>query len=178
MKDLRRGNTFFKSIPLQKMGIAPLILIVPEIERRVKIGSRIQRRSRVVCYSPSLKQPHPRCADLWESANYVLFCYPLVKLRQFLSPVKDDLGLWVPGIYQVPCSCGRVYIGPTECMIVERCVEHARYIRLKKHDKSGLADHWLTEGHEALYAHSPCSIQENWGLGESNHWIHWNLAGY
>jgi hypothetical protein len=27
-----------------------------------------------------------------------------------LRPVKDDLGLKVPGVYRIPCECGEVYV--------------------------------------------------------------------
>jgi hypothetical protein len=28
-----------------------------------------------------------------------------------LRMVKDDLGLKVPGVYWIPCECGKVYVG-------------------------------------------------------------------
>jgi hypothetical protein len=33
--------------------------------------------------------------------------------RQLLRTVKDDLGLKIPGVYPIPCECGKVYIGQT-----------------------------------------------------------------
>jgi hypothetical protein len=36
---------------------------------------------------------------------------PKKKNIHMLRPVKDDLGLRVPGTYQIPCECRRVYIG-------------------------------------------------------------------
>jgi hypothetical protein len=36
---------------------------------------------------------------------------PPRKIFSHLPPVKDALGLRTPGIYSIPCECGRVYIG-------------------------------------------------------------------
>jgi hypothetical protein len=36
---------------------------------------------------------------------------PPKKVTRFLRPIKDDLGLKTPGIYSIPCKCGRAYIG-------------------------------------------------------------------
>jgi hypothetical protein len=38
---------------------------------------------------------------------------PHMKLSSLLRPVKDQLGLRTPGVYRIPCECGRVYIGQT-----------------------------------------------------------------
>jgi hypothetical protein len=39
--------------------------------------------------------------------------WPHMKLFSLLRPVKDHLGLRTPGVYRIPCECGRVYIGQT-----------------------------------------------------------------
>jgi hypothetical protein len=36
---------------------------------------------------------------------------PPMKIFSYLPLVKDALGLRTPGIYSIPCECGRVYIG-------------------------------------------------------------------
>jgi hypothetical protein len=38
---------------------------------------------------------------------------PHMKLSSLLPPVKDHLGLRTPGVYKIPCECGRVCIGQT-----------------------------------------------------------------
>jgi hypothetical protein len=45
---------------------------------------------------------------------------PPRKISSFLRPVKDDLGLRTPGVYSIPCECGRVYIGQTGRSIATR----------------------------------------------------------
>jgi hypothetical protein len=36
---------------------------------------------------------------------------PHMKLPSLLCPVKEHLGLRTPGVYRIPCECGRVYMG-------------------------------------------------------------------
>lgn len=38
--------------------------------------------------------------------------------------VKDDIGHRCPGIYCIPCSCGRAYIGQTGRSIAKQLKEH------------------------------------------------------
>lgn len=45
-----------------------------------------------------------------------------------LRPVKDDLGLKVPGIYSIPCKHGKMYIGQTGQFTETRCKEHNRHL--------------------------------------------------
>jgi hypothetical protein len=33
------------------------------------------------------------------------------KIYSYLPPVKDASGLRMPGVYSIPCECGKVYIG-------------------------------------------------------------------
>jgi predicted GIY-YIG superfamily endonuclease len=58
-----------------------------------------------------------------------------------LRSVKDNLGLNVPGVYQIPCECGKVYMGQTGRSIKTRCKEHRRHIYLDQPDKSAVAEH-------------------------------------
>jgi hypothetical protein len=64
-----------------------------------------------------------------------------------LRPIKDDLGLKVPGVYEIPCECGKIYVGQTGRSIEARCKEHTRHIRLKQSDKSAVAEHNTNTGH-------------------------------
>jgi hypothetical protein len=36
---------------------------------------------------------------------------PKKEKRQLLGTVKTDLRLKIPGVYHIPCECGKVYIG-------------------------------------------------------------------
>jgi hypothetical protein len=64
---------------------------------------------------------------------------PWKKTIQTLRSVKDELGLNVPGVYQIPCECDKVYMGQTRRSIETRCTEHRRHIHLSQPDKSVVA---------------------------------------
>jgi hypothetical protein len=72
---------------------------------------------------------------------------PPRKVFRYLPPVKDALGLRTPGIYRVPCDCGRVYIGQSGRPIQIRIKEHNRHIRLVQPDKSAVAEHSINDEH-------------------------------
>jgi hypothetical protein len=66
-----------------------------------------------------------------------------MKLSSLLRPVRDHLVLRTPGVYKVPCECGRVYTGQMGI----RFKEHQRHIRLEHPDKSAIAEHSIEQGH-------------------------------
>jgi len=58
------------------------------------------------------------------------------------------------GIYKIPCSCGKVYIGETGRMINIRMKEHQRDVRLKhitQLELSELSEHNIETGHQILF---------------------------
>ena len=72
---------------------------------------------------------------------------PPPKLRQQLVKVKDPLGLKTPGVYEIPCECGKSYIGETSRTIETRTKEHQRHLRLAQPEKSAVAEHSVSEDH-------------------------------
>jgi hypothetical protein len=72
---------------------------------------------------------------------------PPRKLSSFLRPVKDHLALKTPGVYSIPCECGKMYIGQTGRSIETRVKEHQRHIRLAHPEKSAVAEHSINLGH-------------------------------
>jgi hypothetical protein len=77
-----------------------------------------------------------------------------MKLSSLLRPVKDHLGLGTPGVYRIPCECGRVYIGQTGRSVDVRLKEHQRHIRLEHPDKSAVAEHSIDQGHHFQFHNS------------------------
>jgi hypothetical protein len=73
---------------------------------------------------------------------------PKKKNRQLLRTVKDNLGLKIPGVYHIPCECGKVYIGQTGRSIEARCKEHMRHIWLNQPEKSAVVEHSINTGHQ------------------------------
>lgn len=81
---------------------------------------------------------------------------PSVKIKQILRPVKDILGLNVPGVYKIPCTCvlyyteGKAY--PLGMLRTSRSVSIRKkelecHLRLGNSEKSALAYHGWTTGH-------------------------------
>jgi len=63
------------------------------------------------------------------------------KISSYVPPTKDVPGLRTPGIYKIPCECGKVYIGQSGRSIQLRIKEHERHIRSCQPDKSAVAEH-------------------------------------
>jgi hypothetical protein len=71
----------------------------------------------------------------------------IVGPSSYLPPVKDELGLKTPGIYSIPCECGKVYIGQTSRSVHLRVKEHDRHLRLLQIDKSAIAEDSFNQDH-------------------------------
>jgi len=72
---------------------------------------------------------------------------PPRKIISHLPPVKDALGLRTPGIYSIPCECGRVYIGQSGWSVQLHIKEHNRHIRLAQSNKSAVVEHSINHDH-------------------------------
>jgi len=54
------------------------------------------------------------------------------KLESSFGSVKDPMNpLSTPGIYSIPCECGKEYIGMTNRSVSTRLKEHERHLRLE-----------------------------------------------
>jgi hypothetical protein len=69
-----------------------------------------------------------------------------------LRPVKDDLGLKVPGVYRFPCECGEVYVGQTGRSVETGCKEHMRHIHLEQPKKSAVAEQSINTRHRTDFS--------------------------
>jgi hypothetical protein len=73
--------------------------------------------------------------------NNKIVVLPPRKIFSYMPPIKDALRLRTPGIHNIPCECGKVYIGQSGRSIHLRVKEHSRHIRLAQPDKSAVAEH-------------------------------------
>jgi hypothetical protein len=76
---------------------------------------------------------------------------PPKKIYNYLPPVKDPLGLRIPGTYSIPCVCGKVYVGQSGRAISLRITEHNRHIGLAQPDKSAVAEHSINHQHTIMF---------------------------
>jgi len=72
---------------------------------------------------------------------------PPRKISSYMPPTKDASGLRTPGIYRIPCECGKVYIGQSGRSIQLHIKEHERHMRLVQPDKSAVAEHSFNHDH-------------------------------
>ncbi|XP_046404148.1 uncharacterized protein LOC124169549 [Ischnura elegans] len=68
-------------------------------------------------------------------------------LKDQLVKAKDPCGLYTPGVYQIPCECGLVYIGRTAMTVATRVKEHQGHLRSRKKEKSAIAEHSILHDH-------------------------------
>jgi hypothetical protein len=66
---------------------------------------------------------------------------PHKKVSSFLRPAKDNLGIRTPGVYRIPCECGKVCIGQTGRPVDTTLRELQRHLRLEHPGKSAVSEH-------------------------------------
>ena len=81
-------------------------------------------------YIPYTQTTFGRLSRMLDKHNIKSVTLPPRKIISHLPPVKDALGLRTPGIYSIPCECGRVYIGQSGRSVQLRIKEHNIHIRL------------------------------------------------
>jgi hypothetical protein len=72
---------------------------------------------------------------------------PPREIVSYMPPTKDTPGIRTKGIYNIPCECGKVYIGQSGRSIQLRIKERDRHIRLLQPDKSAVADNSFNHDH-------------------------------
>lgn len=65
-----------------------------------------------------------------------------------LQLVKDDVDLKTSWVYEIPCNCGKKYIGKIIYQVEKRCLDHEGCINLKQHTKSAMVEQTLKTGHK------------------------------
>jgi hypothetical protein len=98
-------------------------------------------------YIPHTQATYGRLSRMLTKPNIKSIPLPPKKISNYLPPVKDAVGLKIPGIYSIPCECGKVYIGQSGRSIQIRIKEHERHIRLAQTEKSAVAEHSYNHDH-------------------------------
>jgi len=104
----------------------------------------------------------PYCSNVSHKIKRVLSKFeiktvfkPPTKIKEFLRSPKDTIPLSTPGVYKVPCSCGKSYISQTRRSIRTRLGEHIKAVQKNKPAKSGICEHLVyvlpEEHHEILF---------------------------
>jgi len=98
-------------------------------------------------YIPYTQTTFGRLSRMLAKHNIKSVALPPRKIFSYFPPVKDAVGLRTPGVYSIPCECGRVCIGQSGRSIQLRIKEHKRHIRLAQPDKSAVAEHSFNHDH-------------------------------
>ena len=114
--------------------------------------------------SATTSPPHSGRNHLTLPVNYIIIhvnssqltslCHDSVStLREKLTRVKDKLpmGKLSNVVYQVPCTCGKIYIGETVRRLDTRLKEHKDACICGQLDKSAIAEHAWSEHHPILW---------------------------
>lgn len=62
-------------------------------------------------------------------------------MKNGLRPVKGMIPLSTPGVYDISCSCGSVYIVETKRLIYTRVQEHIRHLKYEDIKISAVMEH-------------------------------------
>lgn len=108
--------------------------------------------STTTAYLPYIKNVTDRISKILRKHDIRTSFNAHRKLSECLPSVKDSLPLQTKGIYKIPCTCGKVYIGETRRTIKTRISEHERDTRLKHITQSALAEHKHDTGHNIKFA--------------------------
>ena len=77
---------------------------------------------------------------------------PINTIRTMLDSAKNQIDpILHKGVYAIPCSCGKVYIGETRRSLKARFKEHGVELKFNIVQKSALAeDSWTSSHHVCL----------------------------
>jgi hypothetical protein len=121
-----------------------------QIRRAMQPAKRTDKnkdKPTATAYIPYTSTTYGRLSRMLAKHNIKSVALPPRKISSYLPPVKDAVGLKTPGIYRIPCECGKVYIGQSGRSIHLRIKEHDRHIRLAQPDKSAVAEHSFNHDH-------------------------------
>jgi len=98
-------------------------------------------------YLPYTHNTYGTISRMLAKYNIKSVTIPPRKISSYMPPTKDAPGLRTPGIYRIPCECGKVYIGQSGRSIQLRIREHSTHIRLVQPGKSAVAEHSFNHDH-------------------------------
>ncbi|XP_013149673.1 PREDICTED: uncharacterized protein LOC106111990 [Papilio polytes] len=109
--------------------------------------TRPQIVERVPAYLPYMRGVTDKVGHLLRRKYSIRTIFrPLTQIRRMLRSPKDRTPLDCPGVYEVPCECGKSFIGETGRNINTRVSEHIRYMRKLDSNTLAIAEHALTTG--------------------------------
>lgn len=91
---------------------------------------------------PYIKDTTDKITKILNKHNIDVSFTPANTIRQLFNSVKDPINPNLQkGVYVIPCSCGKEYIGETSRSLNIRIKEHTVDLRRERTSKSSLAEH-------------------------------------
>jgi hypothetical protein len=112
-----------------------------------KRSTKPKEKFTATAYIPYTTTTYNGLSRMLAKLNINSVALPPRKISSFLPPMKDEIGLKTPGIYRIPCECGKVYIGQSGWSVHLHVKEHDRHLRLVQTDKSAIAEHRFNQDH-------------------------------
>ena len=90
------------------------------------------------------------------------FFTPPNTIRNMVDSLKDPINpKTYKGVYSIPCSCEKLYIGETGRSMETRFKEHSAHLRHDRHKKSTLAEHSHLTGHQICLENAKVLARED-----------------
>ena len=114
--------------------------------------NKIEDKPTCTAYLPYTQTTYGRLSKMLAKYNIKSVAIPPRKTSSYIPPAKDAPGL-TPGIYGIPCECGKVYIGKSGRSIQLRIKEHGTHQAVSTWQISGgrtqfQSGHHQTTGHQ------------------------------
>jgi len=104
--------------------------------------SQDEMGKRIFSILPYIKETTDRIGRILNKYNIQTVFNPPSKIGQILRNSKNQRPPFSSaGVYKIPYSCGKVYIGETRRMVNIRMKEHQRDVRLEHTTQSALSEH-------------------------------------
>lgn len=121
--------------------------------------NNVDRKSEKRAFLPYSKNVSDKIRRILSKYGVRTIFRPPKKVRALLRSPKDQIPLSSPGVYLVPCSCGKSYIGETKRSISVRLKEHIKAVQNNAVTKSAICEHlaYADKEHE-IYFHKVKSL--------------------
>jgi hypothetical protein len=97
---------------------------------------------------PYIKGVSERIGRVLAKENIKTAFKPITKIKDLLPNVKSQISMLdKEGVYEIPCTCGKNYIGQTRRSLKTRIKEHIRDAKEGKIETSAIAEHIHNTSH-------------------------------
>ena len=129
-------------------------------EQKTKNKTKVPSKYVSLPYLPGINR---KLKKVFKNAGFSVSFKSPPNLKQILtSKNKDKLPKHSnPGVYLVPCECGKAYVGETKCKVSTRKKQHEKDVFLENIQESALAEHKTTCEKDILWSDMKTIATEN-----------------